>query len=279
MAIGSSSNNREGNRALQVIEATLLSAADRLRDNPDRQKQIKILGLNLGIAAADIITLKLGLIGGGALASAFGVTIIFLSVVGVIYGNYRLFAEPAESIQMPPEKLVQTPEDYIEALNRHFEIEIFKEDINQAINQVARLQKKNKTTRELLEQEFSPSRITLEKYLSGVAILNNAFYRNIQMIIIRLDSFDIELADKKDDKHDSGEIGQENNSNKIRKEVLNKYVTSIKSAIEFNEQILLMLDEMLFEISNVDCPDSVKWDQMVKDFKELIDQFGDIYRK
>jgi hypothetical protein len=40
-----------------------------------------------------------------------------------------------------------------------------------------------------------------------------------------------------------------------------------------------MLDEMLLEISNVDCPDSVKWDQMVEDFKELIDQFGDIYRK
>jgi hypothetical protein len=141
-----------------------LSAADKLRDNPDRKKQIKILGLNLGIAAADIITLKLGWIGGGALATPFGVTIIFLSVVGVIYGNYRLFAEPEESFQMPPEKLLQTPEDYIEALNSHFEIEIFKEDITQAINQIARLQKKNKTTQELLEQEFGPSKITLKNY-------------------------------------------------------------------------------------------------------------------
>ena len=60
MARGESSNNPESNVAIQVIESTLSAAADKLRNNPERKKQIKILGLNLGIAAADIITLKLG---------------------------------------------------------------------------------------------------------------------------------------------------------------------------------------------------------------------------
>ncbi|MEI8003432.1 MAG: hypothetical protein WCG94_03765 [Methanothrix sp.] len=101
MAIGRRSDNSEGNGAIMGIEATLSAAADKLRNNPDRKKQIKILGLNLGIAAADIITLKLGILGGGGLGLAFGSTIIFLSAVGVIYGNYRLFDGRGRPIPTP----------------------------------------------------------------------------------------------------------------------------------------------------------------------------------
>jgi hypothetical protein len=48
MARGESSNNLESNVAIQVIESTLSAATDKLRNNPERKKQIKILGLNLG---------------------------------------------------------------------------------------------------------------------------------------------------------------------------------------------------------------------------------------
>jgi hypothetical protein len=261
MAIGSSSNNREGSRALQVIEAALLSAADRLRDNPDRQKQIKILGLNLGIAAADIITLKLGLIGGGAVATSFGVTIIFLSVVGVMYGNYRLFAEPEVS---EPEKPIPTPEYYIEQLNEYPGHKTFGEDINLAIDQITRLQRKNEKIRDLLEQKFDGSEITLERFLAGVTELMNAFFMNIQIFLNKLytfDDFDIP---------DQGEFSDEIIEGK--REVLDIYVASIKSAIERNERILLMLDKMLLEISNMDCPDRSQWDIMIEEFDILIKQ-------
>lgn len=259
MARGESSNNLESNGAIQVIESTLSVAADKLRNNPERKKQIKILGLNLGIAAADIITLKLGLITGGGVAPAFGITIIFLSAVGVIYGNYRLFAEPERSIPTPP-----TWDELIMLLDKHLLIKTFEEDINLAIDQIGRMQRKNKKIRDLLEQKFDGSEITIKKFLVGVAELKNAFIMNIQIILNKLDTFD--GLDK---------IGPGNFSRQIsedKKEVFDKYVISIKSATEYNERILLMLDKMLLEISNMDCLDSIQWDKMIEEFDILIKQ-------
>ena len=65
----------------------------------DRKKRIKLLGLNLGIAAANIIIFSPGLIGlelvgASALETALGSTIIFLSGAGLIYGNYKLLTGP-----------------------------------------------------------------------------------------------------------------------------------------------------------------------------------------
>jgi hypothetical protein len=77
------------------------------------------LGLNLGIAAANIISFSprligLELFGASALETALGITFIFLSGTGLIYGNYEFLAGS--------EKVVQTNkiwkvEDYIEAQN------------------------------------------------------------------------------------------------------------------------------------------------------------------
>ncbi len=65
------------------------------------------MGLNLGIAAANIITFSPGLIGlelvgASAMATAFGSTFIFLSGAGLIYGNYKLLTGPEKVI--PPMK-------------------------------------------------------------------------------------------------------------------------------------------------------------------------------
>ena len=64
------------------------------------------MGLNLGIAAANIIAFSPGLIGlefrASALETAFGSTIIVLSGAGLIYGNYKLLTEPEKVI--PPIK-------------------------------------------------------------------------------------------------------------------------------------------------------------------------------
>ena len=76
----------------------------------ERETLIKLLGLNLGIAAANIITFSPGLIGlelvgASALATAFGSTIIFLSGAGLIYGNYKLLTVPEKEKEIPPAKM------------------------------------------------------------------------------------------------------------------------------------------------------------------------------
>jgi hypothetical protein len=258
MARDGSSNNSQSNRAIQVFESTLLSAADKLRDNPERIRQIKILGLNLGIAAADIITLKLGLIGGGALATPFGVTIIFLSAVGVIYGNYRLFAEPEESI--PPELY------YKEKLIEHLGINTFEENIKMAIDQVDRLQKKNNTIRDILPQIFNDSEITIKKFSTSIADVNNSFFMNIQNVIYKLEIFDEYDYKSIKDKHEAG-----TGSRQIREDNYNEYITSIEAAIEDNEQILLMLEKFLLRIIDLKSSDSGKRKETTEKIDELIE--------
>jgi len=265
MARGESSNNLESNVAIQVIESTLSAAADKLRNNPERKKQIKILGLNLGIAAADIITLKLGLITGVGVAPAFGITIIFLSVVGVVYGNYRIFVEPERSIPTPP-----TPDDYIVEFNRHIGRKTFEETSKLAIDQIMRLQKKNKKIMVIISQTFGDSEITCNKFIAAIAEMKNAFFMNDRSILNKLDPFD-EI-----DFIDPGGFSQQTMD--ARSEVFNKYVNSIKADTEENEQILIMMDKLLLEITDITGRDSIQRDQMAKMIDELTDQIKKHYR-
>ncbi len=266
MARGESSNNLESHVAIQVIESTLSAASDKLRNNPERKKQIKILGLNLGIAAADIITLKLGILGGGALGFAFGSTIFFLSAVGVIYGNYRLFAEPQRSIPMPP-----TPDKYIILLDKHRGIKTFEEDIDLAKNQIVRMQRKIKTIRDLIAQTFGGSEITCHKFIAVISELEKAFYMNIQIIINKLDTFDLDTFDGKDfiSENGSGDVSQQ--IIEAKGKVRDKYVNSIKAATEENEQILLMLDNLLFGISEIEDGDRIPPDKIVEMIDRLLE--------
>jgi signal transduction histidine kinase len=219
------------------------------------------LGLNLGIAAANIIAYSLIDFWASSLAMAFGGTVIFLSAVGVTYGNYRLFAEPEGS---EPEKSIPKPEYYSEQLKEYCEHKTFGEDINRAIDQITRLQRKIEKIQDLLEQKFDGSEITLERFLAGVTELMNAFLMNIKIFLNKLDTFD-----------DFDITNQADFSDKIikdKREVLDIYVASIKSAIERNEQILVMLDKLLLEISNMDCPDKSQWDIMIEKFDIIIKQ-------
>jgi len=268
MARDGRSNNSESNGATLGFEATLRAATDKLRNNTDRKnmdrkKLTKLLGLNLGIAAADIIAISSGLIGGeGALAAAFGSTIVFLSAVGVIYGNYRLLAEP--------EKSIPTAEYYIEALNKHRGLKTFEETINLAIDQIVRLQKKNKNILNILPQIFGDSEITCNKFIAAIAEVKNAFFMNIRNILNKLDTFDEEDYNFIRDRCESGAVSQQ--IMKDKSEVYNEYVTSIKAATEDNEQILLMLDKLLLRISDLNGSDSGQRDQMAYMIDDLIKQ-------
>ena len=121
----------------------------------NRKKRIKILILNLGIAAVNIITFSpvlvgLELAGSGALETALGSTIIFLSGAGLIYGNYKLLV--LEKV-IPPNKN-STVEDYIDALNMHRGLKTFEVTIDLLLDQIERLQKKNKTIRTITSADL-----------------------------------------------------------------------------------------------------------------------------
>lgn len=243
----------------------------------DKKKLIKLLSLNLGIAAANIVAFSPGL-GGlvlfgagtlGALETASGITLVFLSGAGLIYGNYKLFSEQ-EKVSLA-NKIV-TAKDYIEELNAHRGLKTFKETVDLLLDQIERLQKKNKIIRDILLQNFSASEIAYKKFDAVIAGVENIFFMNIRSIINKLDAFDEEDYKFIREKREEGAFSQQFMEDKLR--VYDEYITFVKAAAEDNEEILLKLDKLLLEISGLNCIESGQLEKLAGmiEIDNLIDQ-------
>lgn len=223
----------------------------------DRRKLINLLSLNLGIAAANIIAFGLIGVGSSALETAFSVSFIFLSGSGLIYGNYRLFAEPGDVEQA---NKIMTVEDYIEALNDHRKLKTFEKTVDLLQDQIERLQRKNKTIRDILLQVFSASEISYSKFDAVIADVEKIFFMNIRSIINKLNAFDEGDYNFIRKKSEAGDFSEQFMKEKFK--VYDEYIAFMKAAAEDNEQILLKLDKLLLEISGLNSIESGQLEQM-----------------
>ena len=222
---------------------------------------IRLLALNLGIAAANIAVFSSGLLAvdlfGSALEKAFGSAFLVLSGSGLVYGNYKLLSEPEKAI---PIGAKSTKEDYVEALNEHRGLETFERNIDLLLDQIERLQKKNKTIRDILLQIFNASEISYQKFDAVIAEVENIFFKNIRRIINKLNAFDEDDYNFIKKQRNSGAFSEEIMEEKFN--VYNEYIRFVKEATEDNEQILLKLDKLLLEISGLNCIESGELEQM-----------------
>ena len=222
---------------------------------------IRLLALNLGIAAANIAVFSSGLLAvdlfGSALEKAFGSAFLVLSGSGLVYGNYKLLSEPEKAI---PIGAKSTKEDYVEALNEHRGLETFERNIDLLLDQIERLQKKNKTIRDILLQIFNASEISYQKFDAVIAEVENIFFKNIRSIINKLNAFDEDDYNFIKKQRNSGAFSEEIMEEKFN--VYIEYIRFVKEATEDNEQILLKLDKLLLEISGLNCIESGELEQM-----------------
>jgi parvulin-like peptidyl-prolyl isomerase len=227
----------------------------------EREKWVRLLSLNLGIAAANIIVFSPGLIGlelgASALAAASGSTIIFLSGAGLFYGNYKLLSEPEKSI---PISQISTAEGYIEALNDQRELKTFEKSIELLLDQIERLQKKNKTIREILLQIFSASEIAYKKFDAVIAEVEKIFFMNIRSVLNKLNAFDEDDYNFVRSRQEAGAFSEQFMEEKLK--VYYEYIKFVNAATEDNEQILLKLDKLLLEISGLNSIESGELEQM-----------------
>lgn len=227
----------------------------------EREKWVRLLSLNLGIAAANIIVFSPGLIGlelgASALAAASGSTIIFLSGAGLFYENYKLLSEPEKSI---PISQISTAEGYIEALNDQRELKTFEKSIELLLDQIERLQKKNKTIREILLQIFSASEIAYKKFDAVIAEVEKIFFMNIRSVLNKLNAFDEDDYNFVRSRQEAGAFSEQFMEEKL--EVYYEYIKFVNAATEDNEQILLKLDKLLLEISGLNSIESGELEQM-----------------
>lgn len=240
----------------------------------EREKKIKLLGLNLGIAAANIIIFSpAGLIpeifGASTLIAAFGVSSIVLSGAGLIYGNYLLLKEPEGS---SPAKRIMTAEDYVERLEAKRQLKTFERNVDILLDQIERLQNKNRIIRDILLQIFSASEMSYKKFDGVIAEVERIFFMNLRSILNKMNAFDEEDYNFIRERRESGDFSEEFMEEKIN--VYNEYITFVKSATEDNEQILLKLDKLLLEISGLNSVESGQLEEMagMREIDDLIKQ-------
>lgn len=238
------------------------------------KKIIKIAGLNTGIAILDIILFSPGLLGipiGGAsaIATALGSTAIVMSAAVFIYGNYKLIKEDERIIQTSE---IITKEDYLNALKQNYSKKTFERDITVIIEQIERLQKKTETIKDILLQKFSNTEMSYKKYESAIQDVENVFYVNIKSILNKLNAFDEEDYNRIRKNQAVKTFSAEFIQTKLN--IYNQYISFIKNATEDNEQIILKLDKLLLEISNLNSLTSEEIENMngVKQIDELTDQ-------
>ncbi|UWG96656.1 hypothetical protein LPY66_17495 [Dehalobacter sp. DCM] len=210
----------------------------------------KLLGLNIGIAAALIVVFSPGLIGlkiGGAsvFSTALGCAIVFVCAVLFLYGNYKMLTEKERIVQT---KELDSPSECAAALRLHRQKKTFAETIDLLLGQIERIEEKQDTITDVLQQKFCPTEISFQKFQAVVTEVTDIFYINIKGIINRLNAFD-----EKDYIFITRKAGR-TLSEEFREEKLSVYhdhMAFVSNAAQQNEQILLKLDKLLLEISKL----------------------------
>ena len=225
-------------------------------------KFISLIKINSAIVILNIVLFSPGLlnieIGGTSIfKTALGVTIITMSIIIFIIGNYSILMKEDNDINIYK---VVTSDDCIEALNENKYKKIFSSDIDILLEQIDRIENKVDTIEDILIQKFSISDMSYKKFNYVILDIKNLFYVNIKSIINKINIFD-----QNEYKKINKRINNETNQNKILIEKINmykEYITFVKNAIEDNEEILLRLDKVLLELSKFNSLDEGELENM-----------------
>lgn len=216
---------------------------------------VKLLGMIAGVVILNIAVLSPGLLGvsiGGvsALETATGITLLFVSLLIVIYGSYSLLFKPSAVRAVIP---LATREDYIAELNRYRNVKVLREDVAVALDQLERIEKKKNTLQSVLSGRFDRSELSFRKFNTVIQEVEKLLYLNVRSILGKLSVFDAAEYSQFSGKMNSGRFS----SSLVQKknELYNEYFAHVKGCLGANEEILLKLDQLLLELSQLGSTD------------------------
>ncbi len=122
--------------------------------------------------------------------------------------------------------------------------DVFDKNIIKNLSQLKRFKRKTKTIREILLQKFSPQELTYQKFDNVLTEVENILYLNMRSILNKIAAFDVEEYESLQKRgFPKNEVSDE------KMQIYNEYLDFVKNATDTNENILLKLDKMLFEVS------------------------------
>ncbi|WP_422659381.1 hypothetical protein ACK8P5_02230 [Paenibacillus sp. EC2-1] len=239
-------------------------------------KSLKLLLLVAGVAALNIVMLSPGLLGveiggGNALQTALGVTVLFMSLLILLYGSYVLLLK-RPTIVIAPVRDLKSREDYIAAIHGYRNVKVLKNDIALALEQLDRIEKKKLTLLNVLRQRFDEGELSYRKFYSVIIEVEKLFYLNITGILNKLGVFTASDFANMATQHRSTQ--RSTNVMKKKTELYDQYLAAVAGYLDGNEEILLKLDQLLLEISRLGSTDYNDVEEMpcMKEIDLLINQ-------
>ncbi|MDR1000517.1 MAG: hypothetical protein LBL96_06920 [Clostridiales bacterium] len=213
-------------------------------------KFIRVLIFNVIIVVLLVLIFSPRLLGismqGGAAEAALGVTVIFLAIVIVIWGNLKLQGNSKETPAQRQSKY-QTLDECIFAVNAYLreESKVFSIALNQMIDQLRRMKRKQDSFTEILQQKFSATEMSYVKFHSVISESEKLMRAGVRSVITRLRAFD------EDEYKRAVSSPRSDRVTEAKRELFKEYETHIGNTLEHNEDILLKLDRLVLELSKL----------------------------
>ncbi len=245
-----------------------------------KNRLIKLICLNLGIALLNVILFSKGLVGlsfaGGALQAALSVTAVVMSLVAFSWGNYTLlFSEKKEPLVLLLKGSELTkPADYVDSLAEKRGKGVFDEEINTAIEQIGRMEDKDRALDSILEQFFTPQEMTFTRFQNAINSVQAIFFNNVKKMINRMVIFDYKDYSKILEKIKESGYSTVSRSVDTQLSIYNEHINYVRGLVSMNEDILIKMDSLLLEISKLDDLDEQGLENMaaVQEINALIEQ-------
>lgn len=157
---------------------------------------------------------------------------------------YLLSASNATSHSLITQK-VNSLDDCVGMFERAIEHgDVFDKDILKNLEQLRRFKRKKATIDDILLQKFSPNELTYQKFAGVLQEVENVMFLNMKSILNKIAAFDVEEYEALQKKgFPVNEVSEE------KMQIYHEYLNFVKNATATNEDILLKMDKMLFEIS------------------------------
>lgn len=224
------------------------------------KKIIQLLLLNGGIGLANILVFSEAVFGvslsyGTAFQRAFGITLIFMSVVAFALGNYKILTheEPEEKELRIAKNTygyvleeIDTPEECLEAL-AFYQHSIFMKDVETAKDQVNRLKRKKTSLKEILYQKCQANQGELLGFQKVIDDCEMMTYENVKRMLSRMAIFD----QGEYEALRQGRLNISESAKEAKQNMFAEHFAYVKQQIEKNEEILLEFDRLLMEVSKI----------------------------
>ena len=212
------------------------------------KKIIQLIITNLLIILANIAVFSKAFLGfslleGSAISMSLGWFTLIGGLASFTYFNKRLLTSNATYTLISQN--VNSLDDCVGVFEEAMQNgDVFDKNILKNLSQIKRFKKKQKTIKEILLQKFSPEELTYQKFNNVLNEVENIMYLNMRSILNKIAAFDVEEYEALQKRgFPKSEVTEE------KMQIYNEYLDFVKNATAINEEILLKLDKMLFEVS------------------------------